>query len=124
MVKLLNDNRTYNFVILTPQNAGEESFEESMSKQYFTYVATNFKSTVLYTGITNNLNRRMYEHKNGLVEGFTKKYKVNKLIFYEIFINPEDAIRAEKKIKGWTRKKKMDLIKIKNPEFEDLLNFS
>jgi len=66
----------------------------------------------------------MHEHKNGLIDGFTKKYKVNKLIFYEIFINPEDAIRAEKKIKGWTREKKINLIKIKNLKFEDLLNFS
>ncbi|MBU2037065.1 GIY-YIG nuclease family protein [Patescibacteria group bacterium] len=95
-----------------------------MSKQYFTYIATNFKNTVLYTGVTNSLNRRMYEHKNGLVEGFTKKYKINKLVFYEIFSNPADAIRAEKKIKGWTRQKKIDLIKSKNPDFKDLSKFS
>lgn len=65
----------------------------------------------------------MYEHKNGLVEGFTKKYKVNKLVFYEVFSNPEDAIRAEKKIKGWVRKKKEDLIKRRNPRFMDLSGF-
>jgi len=65
----------------------------------------------------------MYEHKNSLVGGFTKKYKVNKLVFYEIFSNPGDAILAEKKIKGWVRKKKEELIKSENPEFKDLLNF-
>lgn len=92
-------------------------------RQYYVYIATNFKDSVLYTGVTNDLNRRMYEHKNGSVEGFTKKYKINKLVFYEIFNNPEDAIRAEKKIKGWIRKKKEDLIKSKNPEFKDLLDF-
>lgn len=66
----------------------------------------------------------MYEHKNGSVEGFTKKDKVNKLVFYEIFNNPDDAIRAEKKIKGWVRGKKEDLIKNKNPGFKDLLDFN
>ena len=66
----------------------------------------------------------MYEHKNSLVEGFTKKYKINKLIFYEIFSNPEDAIRSEKKIKGWIRKKKIELIVAKNPKFIDLLDSS
>ncbi len=92
-------------------------------KNYYTYIATNYTNSVLYTGITNNLHRRIYEHKESLVEGFTKKYKLNKLVFCEVFNNPEDAIRAEKKIKGWTRKKKVDLIKSKNPEFRDLLNF-
>ncbi len=93
-------------------------------KNYYTYIATNYTNSVLYTGVTNNLYRRIYEHKNGLVDGFTKKYKINKVVFYEVFSNPEDAIRAEKKIKGWIRKKKEELIKSKNPEFKDLLNFS
>ncbi|MDD2753675.1 MAG: GIY-YIG nuclease family protein [Candidatus Portnoybacteria bacterium] len=92
-------------------------------KNYYIYIATNYTNSVLYTGITNNLYRRMYEHKNGLTPGFTKKYKVNKLVFYEVFNNPEDAICAEKKIKGWIRNKKIELIKIKNPEFKDLLDF-
>ena len=92
-----------------------------MPKQYFVYIATNYENTVLYAGVTNNLIRRMYEHKNGLTGGFTKKYKVNKLIFYEIFNDPKEAIKAEKTIKGWVRKKKIDLIKDKNPDFKDLL---
>lgn len=91
-----------------------------MHKQYYTYIATNYKNTVLYTGVTNNLIRRIDEHKNGLIDGFTKKYKINKLVFYEVFNNVEDAIRAEKTIKGWIRKKKIDIIKNKNLNFSDL----
>ncbi|OIP78027.1 MAG: hypothetical protein CO002_00365 [Candidatus Portnoybacteria bacterium CG_4_8_14_3_um_filter_44_10] len=92
-----------------------------MQKQYFVYIATNKWNTVLYTGVTNNLHGRMYQHKNKLVEGFTKKYNINKLIYYESFNNVQEAILAEKRIKGWTRKKKTELIKSKNPEFGDLL---
>lgn len=69
-------------------------------KQYFVYIATNKLNTVLYTGVTNNLMRRMFEHKNKFIPGFTLKYNINKLVFYEIFNNPADAIAAEKKIKG------------------------
>ncbi|MDE2096030.1 MAG: GIY-YIG nuclease family protein [Patescibacteria group bacterium] len=88
--------------------------------RYFTYIATNFHNTVLYTGVTDNLERRMYEHRNKTTPGFTSKYNVNKLIWYEEFSEPVDAISAEKKIKGWTRKKKLYLIKSLNPEFKDL----
>ncbi len=91
-----------------------------MEKQYYVYIATN-KSGTLYTGVTNNLRRRMHEHKNKLVRGFTSKYNINKLILYEIFSNPIDAISAEKKIKGWDRKKKIELIKRKNPKFEEII---
>ncbi len=92
-----------------------------MEKQYYVYVATNKRNTVLYTGVTNDLDRRMYEHKNKLVKGFTKKYNVDKLVYYEIFPNPEEAIMAEKKIKAGSRKKKIDLIIEDNPEFKDLI---
>jgi putative endonuclease len=91
-------------------------------KQYFAYIATNKRNTTLYTGVTNNLYRRMHEHKNSLVEGFSKKYKICKLIFYESFDSAQDAILAEKRIKGWMRQKKINLIKSKNPEFKDLLD--
>ncbi len=90
-------------------------------RNYYTYIATNKNHTVLYTGITNDLERRIYEHKNKLFLGFTSKYNVNKLIWYENFNSPEEAIAAEKKIKGWTRAKKLDLIKSINPNFDDLL---
>ena len=92
-----------------------------MNKQYYTYIATNSHNTVLYTGITNNLVRRMYEHTNKLIPGFTSKYNVRKLIWYEKFSNPHDAIAAEKRIKGWWREKKLDLIKNFNPNFSNCL---
>jgi len=92
-----------------------------MKKSYYVYIATNFHNTVLYTGITNNLERRMYEHANKITYGFTSRYNVNKLIWYEEFPNPEEAIAAEKKIKGWRRDKKIILIKKSNPNFVDCL---
>jgi putative endonuclease len=91
-----------------------------MDKTYYVYIATNQRNTVLYTGVSSNLANRMWQHKNKIVEGFTKKYNVDKLVFYETFSNPTDAIVAEKKIKGWARKKKMVLIEKDNPEFRDL----
>jgi len=88
-------------------------------KQYYVYILTN-KSNTLYTGITDDLYRRLYEHKNKLTPGFTKKYNIDKLIYYEVFDDPESAIQREKEIKGWTRKKKLELIKKINPNFEEL----
>ena len=92
-----------------------------MSKQYYVYIATNKVNSVFYTGVTNNLTKRMYEHKNKLIVGFTSKYNVNKLVYYEVFNRPTEAIMAEKKIKGWTRQKKLDLIKGLNLELSDLI---
>ena len=89
-------------------------------RQYYVYIATNSRNTVLYTGITNDVERRIYEHKNKLAKGFTSKYNINKLVYFEEFNDPEEAISAEKKIKGWLRQKKIDLIKGANPEFRDL----
>jgi len=88
-------------------------------KQYYVYILTN-KSNTLYIGITNDLIRRLYEHKNKLIAGFTKKYNIDRLIYYEVFDSPETAIQREKEIKGWTRKKKLELIKKVNPNFEEL----
>ncbi len=88
-------------------------------EQYYVYVMTN-KSRTLYTGITNNLERRVYEHKNKLIEGFTKKYNITKLVYYEIGNDVEAAITREKQIKGWLRRKKIDLIESVNPQWEDL----
>lgn len=70
---------------------------------FYVYIASNIRDTVLYTGVTNNLRRRIQEHKQKEIKGFTKKYNVSKLVFYEVFNSPIDAITAEKKIKGWTR---------------------
>jgi len=94
-----------------------------MQKTYYVYIATNPRNTVLYTGFTSNIKKRIWQHKNKLVDGFTKKYNVCKLVYCENFDNPNDAISAEKKIKGWIRKKKIDLIKSINPEFKDLSEF-
>jgi len=91
-----------------------------MHKQYAVYIATNKRNTVLYTGVTSDLRRRSYEHKHKLIPGFTSKYNVNKIVYYETFSSPEEAIAAEKKIKGWTRQKKIKLINSKNSEWEDL----
>jgi putative endonuclease len=89
-------------------------------KYYYVYILSNRNNSVLYVGITNNLVRRLYEHKNKLVEGFTKKYNVNKLVYYELFNNPYDAISREKQLKGCGRKRKVELINSINPEWKDL----
>ncbi|MDO8619585.1 MAG: GIY-YIG nuclease family protein [Candidatus Daviesbacteria bacterium] len=89
-------------------------------KQYYVYILTNFKNSVLYTGITNDLIRRVYEHKQKLVPGFTQKYNVDKLVYFEIFQDPENAIKREKAIKNLLRRKKIELIKSQNPTFLDL----
>lgn len=88
---------------------------------YYTYIATNDRNTVLYTGVTNNLERRIFEHKEKLVPGFTSNYNISKLVWCETFSNVEEAIACEKKIKGWTREKKINLIESVNPKFKDLL---
>ena len=81
---------------------------------------TNKRNTVLYTGVTNNLKKRIYEHKAKLVAGFTKKYNINKLVYYEIFDNMYNAIAREKQIKAGSRKKKFNLINSINPRWKDL----
>ena len=91
-----------------------------LTKQYYVYFLTNWNNKVLYVGVTNNLTRRIYEHKNKLVESFTEKYKVNKLIYYEIFADIEQAILREKQIKGGPRYRKNDLVSKFNPNWEDL----
>ena len=87
---------------------------------YYVYILTNQYNTVVYTGVTNNLERRLYEHKNHLVDGFTKKYNLNKLVYFETTNDVRSAIEREKQIKGWRRSKKNDLIATVNPEWKDL----
>lgn len=91
-----------------------------MSKQYYVYIMTNKYNTVLYTGVTNDLVRRVYEHKNKLIDGFTAKYNITKLIYYEIAQDVNEAIRREKQIKGWSRDKKKALIESLNSQWRDL----
>jgi putative endonuclease len=90
-----------------------------MSKTYFVYIMTN-RSGTLYTGVTNNLERRVYEHKQKKIPGFTKKYNIDRLVYYEETPNIEEAIAREKQIKGWLRKKKIALIESLNPVLKDL----
>jgi putative endonuclease len=86
----------------------------------YVYLLTNRTNTVIYTGVTSNLQKRLYEHKHYLVKGFTNKYNAHKLVYYEVFDSITDAIIREKQIKGGSRKKKIDLIKNFNPAFKDL----
>lgn len=91
-------------------------------KHYFVYILTNRNNNVLYTGVTNNLLRRVYEHKNKLIDGFTKKYNLTKMVYAEEFTDISDAIAAEKRIKGWLREKKIKLIESINPQWQDLMS--
>ncbi|MBQ8741457.1 MAG: GIY-YIG nuclease family protein [Clostridia bacterium] len=87
---------------------------------YFVYMLTNKNNTVLYTGVTNNLKRRLYEHQHNLIDGFTKKYNVHKLVYFDYTSDVNSAIAREKQIKGWSRAKKNALINEFNPEWKDL----
>ena len=91
-----------------------------MDRQYYVYMMTNKINTVLYTGVTNDLKRRVYEHREKMVGGFTKKYKITKLVYYEIFGDIENAILREKQLKGGSRQKKVELVNSMNGEWRDL----
>jgi putative endonuclease len=90
-----------------------------MGERYYAYIMAS-RSRVLYVGMTNNLSRRIREHKQGEADGFAARYNVTRLVWYRAFPRPQDAIAAEKKIKGWLRKKKVALIEKKNPSWKDL----
>ena len=92
-------------------------------KSFYVYIVTNKKYGIPYTGITNDLGFRTCQHKNKLVKGFTSRYNLDKLVWYEEFDNVRDAIAREKQIKGWTRQKKLVLIDSFNPEWIDLYPF-
>ena len=87
---------------------------------YYVYILSNWDDSVLYIGVTSNLPKRLFEHRNHLVDGFTKKYNVHKLVYFEETTDVNSAIAREKQLKGWTRKKKIDLISKTNPEWIDL----
>ena len=88
-------------------------------RQSYVYIMSN-RSRTLYTGVTNDLIRRVYEHKRKLVEGFTKKYNLTKLVYFETADDVRSAIQREKQIKGWLRRRKIDLIESMNPKWDDL----
>jgi len=91
-----------------------------LNKNYYIYILTNWKNSVMYIGVTNDLVRRMYEHKNKLYDGFTRKYNLNKLVHFELFFDINEAILREKEIKKWRREKKNSLVESKNLEWKDL----
>ena len=90
-----------------------------MARQYYVYIMTN-RSRTLYVGVTNDLERRVHEHKSESIEGFTKRYKMHRLVYFDATSNIEGAITREKEIKNWRRSKKIDLIEADNPGWKDL----
>ena len=93
-----------------------------MPKTYYVYILSSKRNGTLYIGVTNDLERRLYEHKNHLVKGFTKKYNVNTLVYYEQTNDIQIALQREKQLKKWNRKWKLELIEKINPEWKDLSN--
>jgi putative endonuclease len=91
-----------------------------MSRQYYVYILASKRNGTLYIGMTNNLARRVWQHRQGTVEGFTKKYNVHQLVYSETFARPQDAIQREKRLKKWNRAWKLQLIESVNPEWKDL----
>ncbi|MBL7069369.1 MAG: GIY-YIG nuclease family protein [Candidatus Omnitrophica bacterium] len=91
-----------------------------MTKEYYVYILASRRNGTLYIGVTNNLAKRVYEHKNDLVSGFTQKYKVHKLAYYESYNDVNEALVKEKRLKKWNRQWKIELIEKFNPEWRDL----
>jgi len=89
-------------------------------KDYYVYILASKENGTLYIGVTNNLLKRVNEHKNNLVEGFTKKYQVHNLVYFEHFVNVSSAINREKQLKKWNRQWKIHLIEKENPQWNDL----
>lgn len=93
-----------------------------MTKTYYVYILASKRNGTLYIGVTNNLERRLYEHRNNLIEGFTNKYNVHNLVYYEDVNDIQVALQREKQLKRWTRKWKLELIEKVNPAWRDLAN--
>lgn len=93
-----------------------------MSKRYYVYIATNDEKYILYTGVTNNVDRRIYEHKEGIGSKFTKNYKINRLVYFEEYQDVNQARAREKQLKSGSRIKKVNLINSINPTWKDLIS--
>ena len=91
-----------------------------MMNAYYVYILTNWNDQVMYIGVTNDLQRRLYEHRHHLVEGFTSKYNVHKLVYFEQTTDVKSAIEREKQLKGWRRERKNELVETINPAWKDL----
>jgi len=110
-------------VIVIPVKTGIQNisiWKWNKVKTYYVYILANKRNGTLYIGVTNNLKGRIYQHKAGLYEGFTKKYSINKLVYFEMFGSIDYAITREKRLKKWNRKWKIELVEEKNPNWEDL----
>ncbi len=105
--------------LASPWHPGTEKFRLNMTKQYYVYILTN-RSRTFYVGMTNNLERRVYEHKHKMIDGFTKHYNITILVYYEAFANVNQAIAREKQVKDWRREKKIELIESMNPAWADM----
>ena len=92
----------------------------TMMKTYYVYILSSKRNGTLYIGVTNDLERRLYEHRNNLIEGFTNKYNVHHLVYYDDVNDIQSALQREKQLKRWTRKWKIELIEKVNPELRDL----
>ena len=99
---------------------GEIGGNNGEYKVYYTYIMANQSNSVIYIGVTNDLERRVYEHKNHMIAGFTHRYNVEKLVYFEMTSDVNDAIRREKQLKKWSRQKKNALIELLNPEWKEL----
>ena len=118
-----NDKKQYlPFSPITTQPGKRESRKNknSVNKQFYVYILASKRNGTLYTGITSNLIQRVWHHKNNIIEGFTQKYNVKTLVFYEVHDNVESAIAREKRIKKWRRAWKLQLIEKMNPQWNDL----
>ena len=93
-----------------------------MIKQYYAYILANKRNGTIYIGVTNNLKRRVGEHKEDLIEGFTKKYRIHSLVYFESYNDIKDALTREKRLKKWNREWKIKLIEEMNPDWCDLYN--
>ena len=107
-----------------PREGGDPFIQADTMKQFYVYIICSKRNGTLYIGITGDLNRRIYEHKNKLIEGFTKRYSVNRLVYFEMFESATDAIKREKQLKRWNRAWKLALIEKLNPEWIDLYETS
>ncbi len=104
---------------MTERRIADSDGIAAMTQNYYIYIMTN-RSRTFYVGITNNLEQRVYEHKQKLIDGFTKRYNISRLVYYEVFTDVRDAIAREKKVKDWRREKKIALIESMNPTWKDL----
>lgn len=91
-----------------------------MTKQYYVYILAKARNSTFYVGMTSDLRKRVWEHKNEIADGFTQKYKIKTLVYYEVFEDPENAIKREKRLKKWNRTWKMRVIEDMNPDWKDL----